>query len=105
MQSIGYKPLTKDYLASILLDEICLKTKQNVDTFLVVYDGINIVSDESNNQMGDKILNLTVMTKDHEFFHAYSQSTSAIKLTANATATYIPRKNLPAHQIRLQKSQ
>lgn len=53
---------------------------------------INIVSDESNNHTGDRILNMTVLTKDHESFHAFSESASAMKLDAEATATWMLKK-------------
>ncbi len=48
-QGIRYKLSCRERLAGILLDEIYLETKQNVDTLLVVYNMINTVSDESKN--------------------------------------------------------
>ena len=53
---------------------------------------INIVSDESNHQAGNRILNMTVLTKDHESFHAFSESAGAMKLDAQATAAWMLEK-------------
>ncbi len=91
-QSIGYKLPSRECLADILLDKNYLEIKQNVDTFLAIYDLINIVSNENNNQAGDKILNITVLTKDHEFFYTYFKSCSAMNLIAKATAIWMLEK-------------
>ena len=92
-QGIRYKLSCRERLAGILLDEIYLETKQNVDTLLVVYNMINTVSDESKNQTGDRILNMTVLIKDLESFNIFSESADAMKLTAHLTAIWMPEKN------------
>lgn len=43
---------------------------------------INIIFDENNNIKGDKILNLTIFTKDNKFFYIFFKSTSIIKSNA-----------------------
>lgn len=48
---------------------------------------IKRVFDDSNYQVEDEILNMTVLIKDHWFFHAYSKSSYIIRVTAYATAT------------------
>lgn len=88
-KGIGYQPPCRDRLATALLDMIYLETKQEVDCLLEANNMINIVSDESNNQAGDRILNMTVLTKDHKFFHAFSESAGVMKLDAQATAAWM----------------
>ena len=90
-QGIGYQPPCRDRLATTLLD-IYLETKEEVDRLLEANNMIKIVSDESNNQAGDRILNMTVLTKDHESFHAFSKSAGAMKLDAQATTTWMLEK-------------
>ncbi len=53
---------------------------------------INIVFDESNKQARDKILHMTVLTKDPEFFHAYSEFAGVTKFTAYATVIWMLEK-------------
>ena len=64
-QGIGYKHSSREHLAGILLDEIYLETKQNVDTLLALYHMINIVSEENNNQVRNRTLNITILTKNY----------------------------------------
>ena len=101
MQGIGYKPPSRERLAGVLLEEIYLETKENVDTFFAAYDIIGVVFDKSNNQAGDRILNITVLTKDHEFFHICWRNEAYCACNSYLDA----RKNRSAHQIRLQKIQ
>lgn len=84
-QGIEYKSPNKEGWVGILLDKIYLATMQNVNTFFYIYNMINIVSDEKNNQAKDKIRNMTILTKNHEFFHIYSKSSCALKLTTHVT--------------------
>ena len=91
-QGIGYQPPCRDRLATTLLDMIYLETKEEVDRLLEANNMINIVSDESNNQTDDRIFNMTVLTKYHESFHAFFKSAGAIKLDAQATATWMLEK-------------
>lgn len=91
-QGIGYQPPCRDRLAITLVDMIYLETKQEVDRLLEANNMINIVSDESNNQAGDRILKMTVLTKDHESFHAFSESAGAMKHDAQATAAWMLEK-------------
>ena len=53
---------------------------------------INIVFDESNKQARDKILHMTVLTKDHELFHAYCEFAGVTKFTTYATAIWMLEK-------------
>ncbi len=86
-QGIEYKSPNKEDLVGIFPDKIYLAIMQNVNAFLLIYDMINIVSDKNNNQAKDKIRNMTILTKNNEFFHIYSKSSCALKLTTHATAT------------------
>ena len=91
-QGVGYKPPSRDRLAGTLLDQIYLETKEKVDALFEADNMINIVSDESNNQSGDRIMNMTVLTKDHQSFHAYSESAGSSKLDAHASAAWMLEK-------------
>lgn len=91
-QEIGHQPHCRDRFATMLLDMVYLETKEEVDRLLEANNMINIVSDESNNQAGNRILNMTVLTKDHESFHAFSESAGAMKLDAQTTAAWMLEK-------------
>lgn len=71
---------------------IHLKTKKEVDWLLKANNMINIIFDKNNNQTSDRILNITIFTKDHEFFHAFSKSTGALKLNGQITVAEIFEK-------------
>lgn len=58
---------------------IYLKIKQKVDYLLEANNMINIISNKSNNQIGDTILNMTVFIKDYKSFYAFSKSADAMK--------------------------
>lgn len=87
MQDIRYKSLNKEHLSSKSLDKIYLEIKHNINILLAIYNMINIVSNKSNNQTEDKILNKTILTKNHEFFHPFSESAGIMKLTIYGIAT------------------
>lgn len=89
---IGYQPHCRDRFATTLLDMVYLETKERIDRLLEANNMINTVSDESNNQAGNRILNMTVLTKDHESFHAFCESAGAMKLDAPATAAWMLEK-------------
>lgn len=48
---------------------------------------INIISNKSNNQMEDKILNKMVLTKSYEFFYTFSKFAIAMKLITHIIVT------------------
>ena len=58
----------------MLLDIIYLKVKEEVDYLLEANNMINIVSDESNNQVGNRILNMIVFTKNQKSFYVVKPS-------------------------------
>ncbi len=60
------------------MDQIYLKTNEKIESLFEA--DIKIVSGESNNQSDDYIMNMIVLTKDHQSFHAYSKSVGLSKL-------------------------
>lgn len=81
-QGLGYKPPARNRLSITFFNDIYLETKLEVDNLLKANDMINIVLDESNNQLGNWVMNMTVLTKDHQLFHAYSKVAGSAKLDA-----------------------
>lgn len=69
----------------MLLDMIYFKIKKKVNCLLEANNMIDIVFNENNNQVDNKILNITVFTKDHEFFYIFFKSASVIKFDAQVT--------------------
>ena len=61
--------------------------KYNIYTPLAIYNMINIISNKSNNQMEDKILNKMVLTKSYEFFYTFSKFAIAMKLITHIIVT------------------
>lgn len=53
---------------------------------------INIISNESNNQVSDKILNITTLTKHHKFVYTFFELTDAMKLDAKVISIWIFEK-------------
>lgn len=53
-----------------------------MDTLFETDNMINIISNKSNNQFNDCIMNMTVLTKNHEFFHIYLEFAGLLKLNA-----------------------
>ncbi|CAF9930881.1 MAG: hypothetical protein ALECFALPRED_004749 [Alectoria fallacina] len=63
VNGIGYTSPSRDRISETLLDEAYLDTQEQVKRLLNETSLLNFVSDESNNQPGDRILNMCVMVK------------------------------------------
>ncbi len=74
VQGLGYKPTGRDRMSETLLDEVYMDTKNKIETILKESSLLNIISDEGDNVKGERILNMTVLTKDHHAFYAFSES-------------------------------
>lgn len=88
IQGIGWKPPSRDKLSGNLLDDAFLETKAKVDKLLNESSLLNFISDESNNQPGDRILNMCAMMKTQSF-HIHSESAKEISLSAPNTASWM----------------
>ena len=68
VQRFGYKSPGRDRMSETLLEEVYMDTKDKVETILKENSLLNVISDESDNVKGERILNMTVLTKDHHEF-------------------------------------
>lgn len=94
VQGFGYKPPVRDRMSETLLDEAYMDTKDKVETILKESPLLNVISDESDNVKGERILNMTVLTKDHHAFYAFSESAGDKRLDAAENARWMLAKML-----------
>ncbi len=60
---------------------------------------LNIISNESNNQSDDRILNMCMLIKNKQFFHAFSKSVNLMKLfAANMTVWMLNKMNILTYE-------
>lgn len=94
VQGFEYKPPGRDRMSETLLDEEYMDTKDKVGTILKESPLLNVISDESDNLKGERILNMTVLTKDHHAFDAFSESAGDKRLDAAENARWMLAKML-----------
>lgn len=94
LQGFGYKPPGRDRMSETLLDEAYMDTKDKVETILKESPLLNVISDESDNVKGERILNMTILTKDHHAFYAFSESVGDKRLDAAKNARWMLAKML-----------
>ena len=94
VQGFGYKPPGRDRMSETLLDEVYMDTKDKVETILKESLLLNVISDKSDNVKGKRILNMTVLTKDHHAFYAFSESAGDKHLDAAKNACWMLAKML-----------
>ncbi len=94
VQGFGYKPPGRDRMSETLLDEAYMDTKDKVETILKESSLLNVISDESDNLKSERILNMTVLTKDHHAFFAFSESAGDKRLGTAENARWMLAKML-----------
>ncbi len=94
VQEFGYKPPGRDRMSETLLDEVYMDTKDKVKTILKETPLLNVISDDSDNMKGEQILNMTLLTKDHHAFYAFSESAEDKRLDAAENARWMLAKML-----------
>ncbi len=85
IKSIEYTSLLYNRIAETLLNETFKCIKEMMNQLFDEMNFLNIISDESNNQPDDKILNMYVLMKNKQFFHAFSKSIDSMRLSAANT--------------------
>ncbi len=71
-----------------------MDTKDKIETILKESLLLNIISHESDNVKGERILNITVLTKDHHAFYVLSESVGDKRLDAAKNACWMLAKML-----------
>ena len=94
VQGFGYKSPGRDQMSDKLLDEEYMDTKDKVETILKESLLLNVISDENDNVKDERILNMTILTKDHHPFYAFSESAGDKRLDAAENGRWILAKML-----------
>ncbi len=94
VQGFGYKPPGQDRMSETLLDEAYIDTKKKVETILKESFLLNVISDASDNMKSERILNMTVPTKDHHVFYELSESVEDKRLDAAENTRWMLAKIL-----------
>lgn len=82
LKGFGYKPPGKIRLSEDLLDKAYSRTKIAMTKILDNSSVLNIVVNKSDNQTGEKIINMCVLTQQHQSFHIISELASSMQLDA-----------------------
>lgn len=86
LKSVSYKPSEKNRLSEKLLDEAYMRTKTTMTKILKNSSLLNIVMNESDNQAGERILNMCVLTATGQSFHFISESVGSMQLNVRNEA-------------------
>ncbi len=99
IKSIEYTSSLYNRIAETLLNETFKCIKEMMNQLFDEMNFLNIISDESNNQPDDKILNMCVLMKNKQFFHAFSKSIDSMRLSAaNTTVWMLNKMNILTHE-------
>jgi len=86
LASIRYQPLGPEALATTLLTEHYLSTKQEVEAILQLQDYLNIVFNASEDISGNRVQNISIITPQGAFYYATDCSGS---VRENATSVHL----------------
>jgi len=85
IKSIEYTSLLYNRIAKTFLNETFEHIKETMNQLFDEMNFLNIDNDESNNQSDNRILNMCMLMKNKQFFHAFSESVDSMRLSAANT--------------------
>lgn len=99
IKSIEYTSLLYNRIAKTFLNETFKHIKETMNQLFDEMNFLNIVNDESNNQSDNRILNMCMLMKNKQFFHAFSESVDSMRLSAaNTTVWMLNKMNILTHE-------
>lgn len=72
------------------MDAAYMRTKEVVKQLVKNSSSLSLIVDESDNQTGERILNMCVLLQNKQSYHAVSESAGSMKLTARNVYGAVP---------------